>query len=62
MTTSLNIKIQFKTCGHEFLHMMGALTIFGKNSFIFSFVGYGLVTKSLRVGCTFEMVVEKTKC
>jgi hypothetical protein len=29
--------------------MMGALTIFGEDSFIFSFVGYGLVTKSPRV-------------
>jgi hypothetical protein len=38
-----------------------ALTIFGDNSFIFSFVGYGMVTKSLRVGCTFEEVEEKIK-
>jgi len=32
--------------------MMDALTIFGEDSFIFNFVGYGLVTKSLggRVG------------
>jgi hypothetical protein len=33
---------------HEFLFMMGAITIFGKNSFIFNFGGYELVTKSLR--------------
>ncbi len=24
--------------------------------------GYGLVTKTLEVGCTFEEVAEKTKC
>jgi hypothetical protein len=47
---------------HEFLCMMGAITIIGKNSFIFSFVDYGLVTKSLGARCTFEEVVEKTKC
>jgi hypothetical protein len=41
--------------------MMGALTIFGKGSFIFSFVSYGLVTKSLEAGCTFEEVAEKIK-
>jgi len=29
---------------------------FGENSFIFNFVGYGLVTKSPRIGCTFEEV------
>jgi hypothetical protein len=33
---------------HDFLCMMGAITIFGKNSFIFNFEGYELVTKSLR--------------
>jgi len=37
---------------HEFL--MGAITIVGESSFIFNFVIYGLVTKSLGVGCTFE--------
>ncbi len=42
--------------------MMGALNIFGKGSFKFSFVSYGLVTKSLEVGCTFEEVAEKIKC
>jgi hypothetical protein len=42
--------------------MMGVLTIFGEANFIFSFVGYGLVTKSLGVGYTFEEVVEKKKC
>jgi hypothetical protein len=41
---------------------MGAITIFGKNSFIFSFVDYGLVKKSLGASCTFEEVAEKTKC
>jgi hypothetical protein len=40
---------------------MSALTIFGKHSLIFSFVGYGLVTKSLGVKCTFEEVATKTK-
>jgi len=30
-------------------------------SFIFSFVSYGLVTKSLGVGCTFEEVAQKIK-
>ncbi len=49
---------------HEFLSIMSAITMFGKSSFIFNFVGYGygLVTKSLEVGCTFEEVAEKTKC
>ncbi len=47
---------------HEFLYMVGAIIIFGENSFIFTFVGYGLVTKSLAAGCTFEKVAEKTKC
>jgi hypothetical protein len=43
---------------------MSAITMFGKSSFIFNFVGYGyaLVTKSTEVGCTFEEVAEKTKC
>jgi hypothetical protein len=30
---------------HEFLCTIGAVVIFGENNFIFSFVGYGLVTK-----------------
>jgi hypothetical protein len=47
---------------HDFFSMMGALTIFGKGGFIFSFVSYGLVTKSLGAGCTFEEVAEKIKC
>jgi hypothetical protein len=47
---------------HEFLHMMGAITIFEKNNFIFHIVDYGLVTKSLGAGCTFEEVAEKTNC
>jgi hypothetical protein len=42
--------------------MVGALIIFGKGSSILSLVGYGLVTKTFRVGCTFEMVADKTKC
>jgi hypothetical protein len=41
---------------HDFLHMMGAITIFEKNNFIFNIVNYGLVTKSLGAGCTFEEV------
>ncbi len=45
---------------YEFLCMMGALTIFGE-SFIFSFVTYRLITKSLGVGCTFKKVVLETK-
>ncbi len=44
------------------LRMMGAIIIFEESNFIFSFVGYGLVIKSLEVGCTFEKVEEKTKC
>ncbi len=49
---------------HEFFSIMGAITMFGKSNFIFNFVGYGyrLVTKSLKVGCTFEEVAVKTKC
>jgi len=39
--------------------MMCAFTIFfGEDSFIFNFVGYGLVTKSPGAGCTFEEVGE----
>jgi hypothetical protein len=34
--------------------MMSAITIFGKSSFIFNFVGYELVIKLLEVGCIFE--------
>jgi hypothetical protein len=41
---------------------MFAITIFGESSFVFSFVGYGLVINSLGAGCTFEEVEEKTKC
>jgi hypothetical protein len=40
----------------------GALIIFGKGSSVLSLVGYGLVTKTFRVGCTFKVVVDKTKC
>ncbi len=47
---------------HDFLCMMGAITIFGKNSFRFRFVDYGQMTKSLEAQCTFEKVAEKTKC
>jgi hypothetical protein len=47
---------------YDFLCMMGALTIFGEDSFIFSFVTYRLMTKSLGVGCTFKKVVLETKC
>jgi hypothetical protein len=43
---------------HEFLRMKDAITIFGENIFIFSFVAYGLVTKSIGFGYTFEEVVE----
>jgi NADH:ubiquinone oxidoreductase subunit K len=35
---------------------MGAITIVGQNNFIFSFMSYELMTKSLGVGCTFEVV------
>jgi len=41
---------------------MSALTISGEDSFIFSFVTYRLMTKSLGVGCTFKVVVLETKC
>jgi hypothetical protein len=47
---------------HEFLCMMSAITIFEESCFIFSFVSYGLVTKSFGIGCTFEQVAKKTKC
>ncbi len=47
---------------YEFLCMMDALNIFGEDSFIFSFVTYRLMTKSLGVGCTFKKVVLETKC
>jgi hypothetical protein len=40
--------------------MMGAIVIFGKSSFIFNYVGYGLMTKSL--GGWVKEVAEKTKC
>jgi hypothetical protein len=42
--------------------MMDAITIFGKSSFIFSFVGYELVIKFLEARCTLEKVEEETKC
>jgi len=45
---------------HEFL--MCVVTIGGETSFIFSFVRYGLVRKSLGVGCTFQKMAQKTKC
>jgi hypothetical protein len=47
---------------HEFLCVMGAMIIFDENSFIFSIVSYGLVTKSFGARCTFEEVAKKTKC
>ncbi len=37
---------------HEFLHMMGAITIFEKIILIFNIVDYGMVTKSLGAECT----------
>jgi hypothetical protein len=40
---------------------MGATTIVGQSSFIFNFVSYGLMIKSLRVGYTLEEVAWKTK-
>jgi hypothetical protein len=42
--------------------MMSAITNFEESSFVFSFVSYGLVTKSFGIGCTFERVAKKTKC
>ncbi len=41
---------------HKVLHIMGAITIFGENIFIFSFVVMDWA------GCTFEEDTEKTKC
>jgi hypothetical protein len=41
---------------------MNAITIFEKYSFIFSFVNYELVIKSLGARCTLEVVAEKRKC
>ncbi len=35
---------------HEFLCMMDAITSFGESIFIFCFVGYGLVSKSVGLG------------
>jgi hypothetical protein len=37
--------------------LLGVVTIFGEGSFMFNFVGYGLVTKSFGAGCTFENVI-----
>jgi hypothetical protein len=42
--------------------MMDAITIFGKNSFIFSCVGYELVIKLLEARCTFEKVEVEREC
>jgi hypothetical protein len=42
--------------------MMSVIIILEESSFIFSFVSYGLVTKSVGAGCTFEEVGEKIKC
>ncbi len=44
-----------------FFCMMGVLTIFWEGNFIVSFINYGLVTKSLEVGCKLQEVVEKMK-
>jgi hypothetical protein len=44
------------------LCVMSAITNFEESSFVFSFVSYGLVTKSFGTGCTFEQVAKKTKC
>jgi hypothetical protein len=42
--------------------MMGAITIFEENNtFIFSFVVLGLVTKSVWARCTFEEVTRENK-
>jgi hypothetical protein len=41
--------------------MMSAIIIFEESSFIFSFVNYELVTKSLGARCTFEEVAKKIK-
>ncbi len=46
---------------HGFLCMMGAIIIFGESSLIFSFVSYGLVTKSFGARCTFEEVAKEKK-
>jgi hypothetical protein len=43
-----------------FAYMIGAITNFWESIFIFSFVSYGLVTKSLGARCTFEEVPKKT--
>jgi hypothetical protein len=42
--------------------MMGAINIFEKNNFKFNIVVFGLFTKSLGAGCTFEEMAEKTNC
>ncbi len=53
---------------YEFLHILGILIIFEEGSFIIRFVSYELMTDShansieIGCGCTFEEVVEKTKC
>jgi len=47
---------------YEFLCMTSAISNFGKNSFIFNVVGYGLVIESLGPRCTLEEVAHKTKC
>ncbi len=44
---------------HEFLCIMGAF--FGEYNFIINFVGYGLMTKSHGVRCTFEEVGGESK-
>jgi hypothetical protein len=46
---------------YEFLCTMSAIIICEESSFIFSFVNYELVTKSLGAGCTFEEVAKKMK-
>ncbi len=47
---------------HELLHMISAISIFGENSFIFNFVGYGLVIKSLGAGAHLKRRESKKKC
>ncbi len=46
---------------YEFLCMMSAIIIFEESGFMFRFVRYELVTRSLEAGCTFEEVAEKIK-
>jgi hypothetical protein len=51
---SITLLYSEKNYMNFFVYDGGVLTIFGEGTFVFNFMGYGLVTKSLEAECTFE--------